>query len=96
MSKESEICETCCSMAGEIGFVIRKGDEVSSITISNGTYENMRNRLQEYITIAQNINNNVILEEIFDEKNNKINARIYFEVSAEKIIFELRTRHLNF
>ena len=96
MNKENEICETCCSMAGEIGFVIKQGDEVSDITISGDVYEEMKARLQEYIIIAQDINKNVILEEVFNGKTNKLSARLFFEASAEKIIFELKTRHLNF
>lgn len=96
MDKENEICETCCSMAGEIGFVIKQGDEVSDITISGDAYQDMKARLQEYMIIAQDVNKNVILEEVFDDKTNQLNARICFEASAEKIIFELKTRHLNF
>lgn len=94
IKKEDSICESCGNV-GEIGFIIAKGDEVANVTITGTNYNDMKLVLNEYIKVAQRVNANVSFEEFYDEENSSITANIFFDVTAEKIIFELNTRNLN-
>lgn len=94
MKKEDSICESCGNV-GEIGYIISEGDEVATILISGADYQSMTDKLREYLDIAQSINKSVSYEKVFDEQAMTLSARLIFEVSAEKLIFELKTRHLN-
>lgn len=92
--KEIEVCDAC-GVAGEMGFIIGAGDETATLTITGADFATAKSKQSEYLKIAQDINPNVTYEEKFDDETLTLNVNIHFEVSAEKIIFELKTRHLN-
>ncbi|MCK6263754.1 YfcZ/YiiS family protein [Vibrio sp. ZSDE26] len=91
---ENDVCEAC-GCAGEIGFIINEGDEVSEVTIHASDSVHLKAELDKYLTLANDVCKNVEIElpEI-TEASTEATARFKFEVSAEKVIFELKTRSL--
>ncbi|MGY0615005.1 YfcZ/YiiS family protein [Vibrio sp. FJH11] len=90
----NQVCEAC-GCAGEIGFVIREGDEVADVTIFADSKDALESALAAYIEMAKSVCANVEynVTEITEESK-QVSARFQFEVSAEKLIFELKTRTL--
>lgn len=92
--KDTEVCEAC-GCAGEIGFIIKEGDDVSEVMISATSQELLDAEFTKYLNLAQSVCKNVqhdILKST--EESTELTARFKFEVSAEKLIFELKTRSL--
>lgn len=93
--KDTDVCEACGCVA-EIGYVIGEGDIVATVTISAENAQQRQARLDEYLNIARSINDKVTVEVSPNAENsNEITAKLQFEVTAEKIIFELKSRDLN-
>ncbi|PFG57872.1 uncharacterized protein YfcZ (UPF0381/DUF406 family) [Vibrio sp. ES.051] len=92
--EENQVCEAC-GCAGEIGFIIKEGDEVADVTIFAETKPELESAVTKYIELAKSVCANVEynFSEITEESK-QINVRFKFEVSAEKLIFELKTRSL--
>lgn len=92
--REQEVCEAC-GVAGEMGFIIREGDDVAEVTIFAESEQLLQTELDKYLALAQQVNKNV-QHEILTNADNKteMHVRFQFEVSAEKLIFELRSRSL--
>ncbi|HHF3167797.1 TPA: YfcZ/YiiS family protein [Vibrio diabolicus] len=92
--EKNQVCEAC-SCAGEIGFIIKEGDEVADVTVFAQTKTELESELQKYIELAKSVCADVEynVSEITEESN-QATARFKFEVSAEKLIFELKTRSL--
>ncbi|XAW87934.1 YfcZ/YiiS family protein [Vibrio sp. CDRSL-10 TSBA] len=92
--REPEVCEAC-GVAGEMGFIIREGDDVAEVTIFADSEPQMRAELDKYLTLAQQVNKNVEHEVMpLADDAKEMHVRFKFEVSAEKLIFELRSRSL--
>ncbi|UJF16844.1 YfcZ/YiiS family protein [Vibrio sp. SS-MA-C1-2] len=88
-------CEAC-GCAGEMGFIIKAGDEVATVTIFANGANVLLAELEQYLAIAREVNANMEYEATaVDENSTQLDARIQFECSAEKIIFELKSRSLN-
>lgn len=93
--KEPEVCDAC-GVAGEMGYVIGEGDEVATVTITGSNSEALKARLEQYLEVARGVNENMKYETTtIDATSTELTAKIEFEVSAEKIIFELNSRGLN-
>ncbi|MFH4557272.1 YfcZ/YiiS family protein [Vibrio diabolicus] len=92
--EKNQVCEAC-GCAGEIGFIIKEGDEVADVTVFAQTKTELESELQKYIELAKSVCADVEynVSEITEESN-QTTARFKFEVSAEKLIFELKTRSL--
>ncbi|MGC9404272.1 DUF406 family protein [Vibrio genomosp. F10] len=90
----NEVCEACGS-AGEIGFIIKEGDDVSEVTIYSNDPSQLKVELDKYLVLAKEVCAKVEYEisDITDESKEAV-VRFQFEVSAEKLIFELKTRSL--
>jgi uncharacterized protein YfcZ (UPF0381/DUF406 family) len=90
----NQVCEAC-GCAGEIGFVIKEGDEVADVTIFAESKAALESEIAAYIELAKSVCANVEynVSEITEESK-EASARFKFEVSAEKLIFELKTRSL--
>ena len=95
MSTESEqVCEAC-GCAGEMGFIIKEGDEVAEVTIFAADKAQLETELNKYIALAQQVCSQVEYEiSPLSDGASELTARFKFEVSAEKLIFELKTRAL--
>ncbi|MGX9417610.1 YfcZ/YiiS family protein [Vibrio sp. RC27] len=91
---ESDVCEAC-GTSGEIGFIIKEGDEVAEVSITASSKELLESELSKYIELAKTVCSAVEYEssELTDEST-QLEARFKFEVSAEKLIFELKSRSL--
>ncbi len=93
--EENAVCEAC-GCAGEMGFIIKEGDDVAEVTIFAQGKELLKNELQKYVELAQSICADVAYEATeIQEDSTELTARFKFEVSAEKLIFELKSRSLS-
>ncbi|MEI8631241.1 DUF406 family protein [Vibrio sp. PP-XX7] len=91
---ENEICEACGTF-GEIGYIIKEGDTVADVTIIAGTQTALLAELDKYIELAKQVSAKVEYQtSAVDENSTELTAQFQFEVSAEKLIFELKSRSL--
>ncbi len=89
---ENQPCEACgCS--AEVGFIIRENDDVAQVTVNGDNASSLQARFSDYLTMAKEINPAVEHEIQLEET--QLTARLKFECSAEKLIFELKSRSLN-
>ncbi|NOI80110.1 DUF406 family protein [Vibrio tubiashii] len=95
MSTEPEqVCEAC-GCAGEMGFIIKEGDDVAEVTIFAAGKTLLQAELDKYVELAKQVCAAVEFEvSPITEESTELTARFKFEVSAEKLIFELKTRSL--
>lgn len=93
---EYETCDAC-GVSAEMGFVIKEGDDVAEVTIFAENKQDVEAAFQPYLALAQSINQNVVhdLRSENIENSNPCTIKLKFECSAEKLIFELRSRSLN-
>ncbi|GEA50764.1 hypothetical protein VIN01S_15680 [Vibrio inusitatus NBRC 102082] len=93
--KEPEVCEAC-GVAGEMGFIINEGDEVSEISLFAASKEALEAEFAKYLELAKNVNSAVEHEfEIEEKEQFELHAKLKFEVSAEKLIFDLKSRSIS-
>ncbi|HAS63192.1 MAG TPA: hypothetical protein DCS35_11860 [Vibrio sp.] len=92
---EAQVCEAC-GCAGEMGFIIKEGDDVSEVTIFAPSKQLIEAELAKYVELAKQVCAGVEYEatELTDDTT-ELTVRFKFEVSAEKLIFELKTRSLS-
>lgn len=91
---ENEVCEAC-GVAGEMGFIIKEGDDIAEVTIIADNQTLLQQELDKYIQLAKEVCANVEHEVLpMADDAQKLHARFKFEVSAEKLIFELKSRSL--
>jgi uncharacterized protein YfcZ (UPF0381/DUF406 family) len=91
---ENDVCEAC-GCAGEMGYIIKEGDDVAEVTIMGDSKAAMEQVFEEYLTLAKQVNSAVEFEKSpLDDDSKQLTARFKFEVSAEKLIFELKSRSL--
>ncbi|MGL6258747.1 YfcZ/YiiS family protein [Vibrio sp. WXL103] len=92
---EAQVCEAC-GCAGEMGFIIKEGDDVAEVSIFAPSEAALEAELAKYVELAKQVNENVKFESALAEgSSTELSARFQFEVSAEKLIFELKTRALS-
>ncbi|RJX68926.1 DUF406 family protein [Vibrio sinensis] len=90
-----QVCEAC-GCAGEMGFIIKEGDDVAEVTIFGSDHALLNAELTKYVELAKQVCANVEHEvSELQEGSTELTARFKFEVSAEKLIFELKTRSLS-
>ncbi|KOO03027.1 YfcZ/YiiS family protein [Vibrio nereis] len=93
-NEQQDVCEAC-GCAGEMGFIIKEGDEVAEVTIRANGKELLEAELARYVELAKQVSANSEYETSdLEEDATELTARFKFEVSAEKLIFELKTRSL--
>ncbi|MBD1576629.1 MULTISPECIES: YfcZ/YiiS family protein [Vibrio] len=95
VSGENEVCEACgCS--AEMGFIIKEGDDVADVHIQGPNKETLLAHFAPYLALAKEVNADFQHEiEAMADDATTLTARIKFECSAEKLIFELKSRSLN-
>lgn len=92
--EENQVCEAC-GCAGEMGFIIKEGDDVADVTIFAETKAALEAEFAKYIELATQVCADVEYNvSELTEESKELTARFKFEVSAEKLIFELKTRSL--
>lgn len=90
-----EVCEAC-GCAGEMGFIIKEGDDVAEVSIFASSKAQIEAEFNKYVALAKEVCENVEFEasELTDDST-ELKARFKFEVSAEKLIFELKSRSIS-
>ncbi|PKF49841.1 DUF406 family protein [Enterovibrio nigricans] len=93
--EENQVCEAC-GVTAEMGFVIGEGDEVAEVSIFAADKESAIAEFKNYLALAKQVNENVEhdLNESAEFSVDPLTVRLKFECSAEKLIFELRSRSL--
>lgn len=93
-TEQEQVCEAC-GCAGEMGFIIKEGDDVAEVTIMAAGQALLESELAKYVELAKQVCANVQHEITpIEQDSTELTARFKFEVSAEKLIFELKTRSL--
>ncbi|GAB6260601.1 DUF406 family protein [Photobacterium sp. 53610] len=93
LHQTEEPCEAC-GVVAEIGFLIREGDEVSELAFDGESQAAIESEFAPYLALAQGVNSNVKHQTIYSDDGKQMTARLQFECSAEKIIFDLKSRSL--
>lgn len=89
-----EVCEAC-GCAGEIGFIIQEGDEVALLEINAANKAALEVEFAKYLELAKQVTSEVEHEvQPMEDDATLLQARFKFTCSAEKLIFELKTRTL--
>lgn len=92
---EYQVCDAC-GVTAEMGFMINEGDDVADVTIFAASKEAAMIEFQRYLSLAKEVNVNVIhnLNENAELDLNPLVIKFKFECSAEKLIFELKSRSI--
>ncbi len=95
MSNEcNNVCEAC-GCAGEIGYIIREGDESVSLNIDAVSHTGLEEKIAVYRQIAQSVSSDVEINIArTDAQSTKATMQFSFPVSVEKLIFELKIRQV--
>ena len=91
----NEVCDAC-GVTAEMGYVILDNDDVTEVTIFSEEKSHAIAEFNEYLQLAKSVNKNVVhdLDENADLSLDPLIIKLKFECSAEKLIFELRSRSL--
>ncbi|WP_070967084.1 YfcZ/YiiS family protein [Vibrio sonorensis] len=93
-AEDNQVCEAC-GCAGEMGFIIKEGDDVAEVSLYGPNKDTLLAELDKYLTLAKEVCKNVEHEVTpVDDNSTELTARFKFEVSAEKLIFELKSRSI--
>jgi uncharacterized protein YfcZ (UPF0381/DUF406 family) len=91
---EDELCEAC-GVSAEMGFIIKEGDDVAEVSLFGESKAQLEAEFAKYSTLAKEVSEDAQIEvSAMAEDAKELHARIKFDVSAEKLIFELKTRSL--
>ncbi|WP_284191763.1 YfcZ/YiiS family protein [Vibrio zhanjiangensis] len=92
--ENTEVCEAC-GCAGEMGFIIKEGDDVAEVIIHAENRTLLEAELEKYVELAYQVSKDVEYHvSDITEGSTQLTAKFKFGVSAEKLIFELKTRSL--
>ncbi|MDB1126170.1 DUF406 family protein [Vibrio algarum] len=92
---ENELCEAC-GVTAEVGFIIGEGDEVADVSIFGQSKQLLQLELDKYVTLAKEICANVQYDTTpIPDGITELHVKFKFEVSAEKLIFELKSRSIS-
>ena len=92
--ENAEVCEAC-GCAGEMGFIIKEGDDLAEVVISADNKNALEAELEKYVDLAFQVSRDVQYHvTTITEDSTQLTAKFQFGVSAEKLIFELKTRSL--
>ncbi|MGF1875264.1 YfcZ/YiiS family protein [Photobacterium frigidiphilum] len=97
MNNEEQEFQPCdaCGVSAEVGFIIKEGDDVAEVSIFAQSKVALENELNNYLALAKEVNANFEYQASeLTEESTELTARIKFECSAEKLIFELKSRSL--
>lgn len=93
--EENQVCDAC-GVTAEMGYMISAGDDVAEVSIFAKDKATVVAEFKQYLALAKQVNEKVIHD--FDENGtfsiDPLIVKLTFECSAEKLIFELRSRSL--
>ncbi len=90
LDTQYQTCEAC-GVSAEMGFIIKENDDVATVTVLAADAESANVELNKYLMLAKEVNAN-FKHESSAFNDGKQETRVQFECSAEKLIFELRSR----
>lgn len=82
-----------CGCSAEMGFIIKEGDDVATVFVKADDANVRQSRFNDYLALAKEVNPKVVHQ--VNEEGSELEGRLQFECSAEKLIFELKSRSLN-
>ncbi|WP_407334044.1 DUF406 family protein [Enterovibrio sp. 27052020O] len=93
--EEFQVCDAC-GVTAEMGYVISEGDDVAEVEIFAADKAAALSEFRAYLSLAKEVNDAVIhdLDETAELALDPLKVKLKFECSAEKLIFELRSRSL--
>ncbi|AUI88722.1 hypothetical protein BS333_15610 [Vibrio azureus] len=92
--EENQVCDAC-GCAGEMGYIIKEGDDVAAVTLFANTPAELEVEMMKYIEVAKTICPEVKYQASeMTSESKSLTVQFKFDVSAEKLIFELKTRSL--
>ncbi|WP_375320557.1 YfcZ/YiiS family protein [Aliivibrio logei] len=96
MTSEVEQNVPCdaCGCSAEMGFVIKEGDDVAEVSIFAENKAQLETEFANYLSLAKEVCNEVEHSIKLSEDEKELHARLKFSCSAEKLIYELKTRSL--
>lgn len=85
----NDVCEAC-GCAGEIGFIIKEGDDVAEVTVYGNSKALIETEFAKYVELAKQVSSNVEYEASeMTEESTELHARL-----SSKIIFSALTSNL--
>ncbi|WP_413283234.1 DUF406 family protein [Vibrio sp. MA40-2] len=94
LNAENELCEAC-GVTAEVGFIIAEGDEVAEVSVFGDSKQRIEIEFEKYLSLAKQVCQNVKYETTpLNDQSTELHAKFQFEVSAEKLIFELKSRSI--
>ncbi|AZL86727.1 MULTISPECIES: YfcZ/YiiS family protein [Aliivibrio] len=96
MSSDVEQNVPCdaCGCSAEMGFIIKEGDDVAEVSIFADNKSQLNAEFANYLTLAKEVCAEVKTDIEITENEKELHARLQFSCSAEKLIYELKTRSL--
>ncbi|EAR57343.1 hypothetical protein SKA34_06285 [Photobacterium sp. SKA34] len=92
--EEYQVCDAC-GVSAEMGFIIKENDDTADVKVFANGKDALEIELSNYLALAKEVNANYKVETTpVNADSTELTARIQFECSAEKLIFELRSRSL--
>ena len=96
MSVQEQVQETCeaCGCVAEIGTIINEGDDTVKLSVEAENEASALARLEQFTALAREICDEVAVahETLTVAAGVQVNASLTFSCTAEKIIFEMRSR----
>ncbi|MDN3611848.1 DUF406 family protein [Vibrio ostreicida] len=94
-SQHTDLSEAC-GCTGEIGLIIKERDTIAHVTLVSNDTKLYDEELTRYLTLAKQICPEVKYQvTTAQDINVKHSAQFEFNVTAEKLIFELKARSLS-
>ena len=96
MSVQEQVQETCeaCGCVAEIGSIINEGDDLITLTVEAADAGSAEARLDKFVELARAIYSDVVVAKEMQTTTDGVvlNCSLTFSCTAEKIIFEMRSR----
>ena len=96
MSVQEQVQETCeaCGCVAEIGSIINEGDDQVTLTVEAADAASAEARLEKFVELARSIYSDVVVAKEIQTTTDGVvlNCSLTFSCTAEKIIFEMRSR----
>lgn len=96
MSVQEQVQETCeaCGCVAEIGSIINEGDDLITLTVEAADAVSAEARLDKFVELARAIYSDVVVAKEMQTTTDGVvlNCSLTFSCTAEKIIFEMRSR----
>ncbi|MGR6837897.1 YfcZ/YiiS family protein [Aliivibrio wodanis] len=89
-------CDACdaCGCSAEMGFIIKEGDDVAEVSIFADNKTQLETEFTNYLALAKEVCDSVEHSTKISEDEKELHAHLKFSCSAEKLIYELKTRSL--